>query len=162
VARVRGIDGLAVHRSWRADDGLLAAVRGLFGYGPGDDRATGYLYAEGEQDWPPPLAEAGPVLLADLRALGVAFTVVAFQAYRDGSGCDWHADTPFDAQAILSLGVTRTFGVREPGGRCEWVTVGHGDLVFMPPGFQSRWQHCVPVEPVPGERVSLVFRTKAS
>ena len=35
----------------------------------------------------------------------------------------------------------------------------HGDLAFMPSGFQDSWQHCVPEEDVPGERVSLVFRT---
>lgn len=151
---------LRVYPKWEGDPGLLANVRDLFTYGPGDDRATGQLYAEGEQGWPSGFTEAGPALLAGLaQLLGVRFTIVAFQAYRNGSGCDWHADHAFDAQAVLSLGVTRTFGIRPPDGDPTWMPVGHGDLVFMPPGFQSRWQHCVPVEDVAGERCSLVFRT---
>jgi alkylated DNA repair dioxygenase AlkB len=151
---------LEVHRNWWDDPGLLPAVRGLFDYGPGDDRATGYLYADDGPGWPPPLAELGPSLVNALDQLvGVRFTVAAFQAYRDGSGCDWHADEPFDAQAVLSLGATRTFGVRRPGSEPRWLSLEHGDLVFMPPGFQREWQHCVPVEDVAGERCSLVFRT---
>jgi alkylated DNA repair dioxygenase AlkB len=153
---------LAVFRKWNDDPGLLDAVRGLFTYGPGDDRATGSLYAAGEQEWPAPLATAGPTLLAALDALlGIQFTIVAFQAYRNGSGCDWHSDDPFDAQAVLSLGVTRTFGVRPLDGEPQWTSVAPGDLVVMPSGFQSEWQHSVPVEDVIGERVSVVFRTVA-
>jgi alkylated DNA repair dioxygenase AlkB len=146
---------------WRDDAALLAAVRGLFTYGPGEDRATGNLF--GDQDWPPALAEAGPARLGDLEALlGIRFTHVVFQAYRNGAaGCDWHADTPFDAQAILSLGATRTFGIRRLGGDPWWTAVNHGDLVVMPAGFQAEWEHCVPVEDERGERVSLVFRTVA-
>jgi alkylated DNA repair dioxygenase AlkB len=103
----------------------------------------------------------GPELLDDLAVLtGIRYPIVAFQGYRDGAGCDWHTDDPFDAQAVLSLGVTRTFGYRPAGGgEPTWVQVGDGDLVVMPSGFQTAWQHCVPVEDVPGERVSLVFRT---
>lgn len=153
---------IGLHRKWRDDPGLLERVRGLFTYGPGDDRATGYLYTENEQPWPAVLDHAGPGLLAGLhQLLGVRFTIAAFQAYRDGSGCDWHTDSPFDAQAVLSLGVTRTFGVRRPGAEPVWMQVEHGDLLVMPPGFQVDWEHCVPVEDVPGERVSLVFRTVA-
>lgn len=151
---------LEVHRRWREDPGLLAAVRGLFAYGPGDDRATGSLYVQGEQPWADGLAEVGPRLIEDLaRLLGVRHEIVIFQAYRDGAGCGWHADTPFDAQAVLSLGVTRTFGVRRPGGEPVWTPVEHGDLVVMPSGFQAEWEHCLPVEDVTGERVSLVLRT---
>ena len=136
---------------WLGDADLLPAVRSLFEFGD-EDRATGYL----SEDWG---------LLDRLESdLGVRFTIVAFQAYRNGSGCDWHADTPFDAQAVLSLGATRTFGVRLlPSGSPTWISVKHGDLVYMPPGFQDEWEHCVPVEPdKPGERVSLVFRTPRS
>jgi len=141
---------------------LLHALRSTFEFD--GDRATGYLYGDGlhwQADVAPPLA----MLLALLeRTVGVPFTIVAFQAYRNGSGCDWHADTPFDAQAVLSLGATRTFGVRLlPSGSPTWISVKHGDLVYMPPGFQDEWEHCVPVEPdKPGERVSLVFRTPRS
>jgi alkylated DNA repair dioxygenase AlkB len=151
-----------VYRRWRRDAGLLASLRECFAYGPGQDRAAGYLYSEGSQPWPGPLAGQGPGLLAALDALtGVRFTIAAFQAYRDGAGCGWHADTPFGAQAVLSLGVTRTFAVRRPG-RDPWLMpVAGGDLVFMPDGFQAEWEHCVPDEDVPGERCSLVFRVPA-
>jgi alkylated DNA repair dioxygenase AlkB len=151
---------LLVCPKWRDDPVLFAAARALFTYGGGDDRATGQLYADGEQGWPASFVEAGPALLDALDGMfGVRFTVVAFQAYRDGAGCAWHADTPFDAQAVLSLGVSRTFGVRPTGGEPQWVKVEHGDLVYMPPGFQVLHEHCVPVEDVAGERISLVFRT---
>ena len=136
---------------WLGDTDLLPGVRSLFDFAT-EDRATGYI----SEDWG---------LLDRLESdLGVRFTIVAFQAYRNGSGCDWHADTPFDAQAVLSLGATRTFGVRlPPSGSPTWISVKHGDLIYMPPGFQDEWEHCVPVEPdKPGERVSLVFRTPRS
>lgn len=154
---------LHVTRGWAADAGLLAAVRGLFEFAVGEDRATGYLYARSETEWPVPLADVGARLLDDLEAhLGVRFEVVAFQAYRNGSGCGWHADTPFDAQAVLSLGATRSFAIRRTWSEQVWSTdVMHGDLMFMPSGFQAEWEHCVPVEDEPGERVSLVFRTIA-
>jgi alkylated DNA repair dioxygenase AlkB len=160
MARVRRLRVyLQVLGAWRPDDGLHAAVRECFTYDPGEDRATGYLFGDGH-DWPAPLAEFGPALLEDLAALlDVKFPIVAFQAYDDGSGCGWHTDSPFDVQAILSLGVTRTFGVRPVSGPPQWIRVSHGDLVFMPSGFQDEWEHCVPLEAVEGERVSLVFRT---
>jgi alkylated DNA repair dioxygenase AlkB len=140
---------------------LLAVVGSLVAYAPGDDRATGYLYAEAEQDWPQVLAAPGTALLDDLETLlGVQFPIVAFQGYRNGSGCQWHSDDPFDVQAILSLGVTRMFGVRRRDhSDLAWMRVAHGDLVVMPSGFQDDWQHCVPTEAVAGERYSLVFRT---
>jgi alkylated DNA repair dioxygenase AlkB len=154
------VTDLMIYPSWAPDDALLAAVRGLFVYGPGEDRATGQLF--GDQDWPESLVEHGPLLLKRLNALlNVAFTHVAFQAYRNGSGCEWHADEPFDSQAVLSLGATRTFGTRRPGGGPVWTTVRNGDLVVMPSGFQAEWEHCVPIEGERGERISLVFRTVA-
>jgi alkylated DNA repair dioxygenase AlkB len=152
---------LEVYRGWGVESSLLLdALRRTFHYGPGEDRATGVLHGEG-RTWPQPLGILGPALLGRLhRLLDIHFEQVAFQAYRNGSGCDWHTDTPFDTQAILSLGASRTFGVRRPGKTPQWTVVKHGDLAVMPSGFQQRWEHCVPEEPaVPGERVSLVFRT---
>jgi alkylated DNA repair dioxygenase AlkB len=152
------LSDLRVFRAWRDDPGLLPAMRTLFSYADGDDRATGYLFGDG-QEWAPALAGHGPALLDDLeRDVGVRFEVVAFQAYLNGSGCNWHSDNPSFAQAILSLGVTRTFGVRPIDGDPEWIKVGHGDLLVMPVGFQRMYEHSVPTEDVPGERVSLVFR----
>jgi len=151
-------------RGWRAGDTqLLPALRRVFAYdGPEGDRATGWLWLPGRPPvtaWPGPLADLGPWLLADLAAeLGAVFTACCFQVYRDGAGCGWHADREWAAQAILSLGVTRSFALRRPGEVAQF-PVAHGDLLFMPAGFQDVWEHCVPAEDVPGERCSLVFRS---
>src|SRR5215467_9192846 len=115
---VRGlVSGIVVYRHWPTPHpDLFDAVRSLYSYGPGEDRATGYLYSDPDRDWPAPLAPYGLGLLADLELLlGVRFPVVAMQAYRNGAGCGWHTDDPWDAQAVLSLGVTRTFGIRPIG-----------------------------------------------
>ena len=150
---------LQVIRKWNTDLALLEAVRGLYSYGLNDDRATGIIYGEGRK-WPESFATFGPLLLTALKfKFGIDYEIVAFQAYMDGSGCGWHQDTPFDAQAVLSLGVTRTFGVKPLSGEPTYVKLNHGDLVVMPSGFQKLWQHCVPVEDIKGERCSLVFRT---
>lgn len=111
--------------------------------------------------WLPEFTRLGPQLLADLeRDTGTRFTACCFQAYRDGTGCGWHHDRQWGAQAVLSLGVTRTFALRKTGGVVEdHIRMAHGDLLFMPPGFQDGWEHCVPEENVPGERCSLVFRS---
>lgn len=103
----------------------------------------------------------GPALLDGLeRDTGIRFTACAFQAYLDGAGCGWHHDRDWGAQAIISLGVTRGFGMRRDGAE-EFLRLAHGDLLVMPPGFQQEREHCVPVEQVKGERCSLVFRTPA-
>lgn len=152
------VSPIDLRRAWWTDPAVLVGLQQSFSHEPDADRATGYLF--GDQPWPEPMAAHGPKILAGLEELtGVRFTYVAFQAYRRGGGCDWHADTPFDAQAILSLGAPAMFGVRPIGGEPEWTTVAHGDLVFMPPGFQTGFEHCVPVQPWRGERWSMVFRT---
>jgi len=150
---------------WQAgNDALLPAVRSQYAYPPGEGRATGWLLLRDREpvtSWPTVLAAQGPALLAALAELtGVQFSACCFQAYDGGTGCGWHADPEWAAQAILSLGVTRTFGIRragEDGG--TFVKLAHGDLLVMPPGFQDAHEHCVPVEEAPGERVSLVFRS---
>lgn len=146
VARIRG---LTLFPRWRDDPALLDAARASFTFGD-EDRAT--LYACNDGEWIAPLAAAGPMLVDELeRLVDEHFTIVALQAYRNGSGCAWHVDTPFGAQAILSLGSSRTFGV---GG--DYLPVDDGDLVYMPAPIE----HCIPEEPEsPGERCSLVFRT---
>jgi len=101
-------------RGWRAaDTQLLPMLREVFAYTerePG--RATGWLLLQDRPPvtgWPGPFADLGPWLLADLqRDLGTRFTAVAFQAYLDGTGCGWHHDRDWGAQAVLSLGVTRS------------------------------------------------------
>ena len=147
---------------WRRDDTvLLPALRPLVTYKEG--RATGWLYLpEGPPPtpWPGLFTTLGPRLLADLETTtGIRFTAVAYQAYLDGTGCGWHHDRGWDIQAILSLGVTRSLGLRNDDGQLL-VPLVHGDLLLMPSGFQDHWEHCVPEEPVTGERCSLVFRTR--
>jgi alkylated DNA repair dioxygenase AlkB len=153
-------------RGWRADDlQTLPALRTLYTYTPQEpDRATAWVYLPDRSPftpWPDVLAEAGPALLKDLeRDTGTCFTAVCFQAYLNGSGCGWHHDRDWGTQAILSLGMTRTFGLRQAGHE-EFLPLAHGDLLVMPPGFQHEWEHCVPAEDVRGERCSLVFRSAA-
>jgi len=138
---------------WLADHELVfAALRRCFTYAPADNRATGYLYADGEQDWPEAMAALGPWLIAELhQLLNVRFTVVAFQAYQDGNAwTDWHVDSAFGGQAILSLGATRTFGVGD-----DLIRVAAGDLIYL----ADHVRHSVRPDPeVTGERCSLVFR----
>ena len=157
---------MAAWRLWRGWDegtGPLAALRTLFTYSdrtPG--RATGWLYLRDQApvtDWPPVFAMMGRDLLARLeRDTGTVFTAVCFQAYLDGTGCGWHHDRSWDVQAILSLGVTRSFGLRGAAGD-TCLELAHGDLLVMPSGFQDEWEHCVPAESIRGERCSLVFRS---
>src|SRR5262245_21464629 len=115
--------GLEVHPAWWPDADLtLAAARTAFRYGPGEDRATGYLYGDGQR-CSPALATEGDRLLEGLdEKLGLRYSHVAFQAYRNGSGCDWHTDA-FNEQAVLSLGASRRLGIRRPGGDPQWTTV---------------------------------------
>lgn len=157
--------------AWCPDaGGILAALRTLYAYTDREpDRATGWLHASRQigmlpvTPWPGPLAEAGPRLLDGLEDVtGTRFDAACFQAYLDGSGCGWHYDRDWDAQAVLSLGVARSFGLRPLDGSHEvTLRLGHGDLLVMPSGFQDEWEHCVPVEDVTGERCSLVFRSAA-
>lgn len=156
-----GPGGLRVWRRWWTHPSLLDHMRRIAVYPPGDRRATGYLHIPGDQPWPEGIDKLGDTIRGELaRLTGQWFDVVAFQGYRDGSGCTWHDDANFGAQAILSLGVARTFGVRpKPAGEPVWLSVADGDLVYMPPDFSDGWEHCVPEEDAPGERISLVFRT---
>ena len=152
----------SLYRHWYDGMSLMPLLHECFKYGSAnEDRATGVLYSDADGiAWPSVLGYTGPLILDLLDGLlGVKFTIAAFQAYRRGAGCGWHADTPFDAQAILSLGVTRSFGIRPCGGEACWLRLSHGDLMYMPAGFQATWEHCVATEDVPGERCSLVFRT---
>lgn len=149
---------------WRGGDTqILPALQQCYAYdATWPDRATGWVYGPAPgSPWAPSLADLGPSLLADLeRDIGTRFTAACFQAYRDGTGCDWHHDRQWGAQAVLSLGVTRTFGLRNADGE-QFLSMAHGDLLVMPAGFQDSWEHSVPVEDAPGERCSIVFRAPA-
>ena len=152
---------------WRADDReTLPALRSTFDY-DSQGRATGWLYAARQLGmlspvaWPEPLAVTGKQLVCDLEEdNGIRAEACAFQAYRDGAGVSWHYDRDWDAQAILSLGATRSLGLRRTDGSYQTeLRLSHGDLLVMPAGFQNEWEHRVPEEDATGERCSLVFRT---
>ena len=154
-------------RGWRTDSAvILAALRTQYSYTEREpDRATGWLWSARRigmlpvTSWPEPLAELGDQLIASLEeSTGVRFEAACFQAYLNGTGCGWHYDRDWDEQAILSLGITRKFGLRRDGGEEEFIDLADGDMLFMPSGFQYDWEHCVPVEDVKGERCSIVFR----
>lgn len=101
-----------------------------------------------------PMAVLGPWLLDELAVLlDVRFAIVAFQAYADGNAwTDWHVDDAFDAQAILSLGARRTFGIGD-----ELIPLMAGDLIYLP----DHVRHSIRPDPeVIHERCSLVFRTR--
>ena len=147
------------------DESLFGTARGMFRYEADDLRSTGYLYSRADGvEWPPSFKRSGEILLGRLKAdLGYLFPICAYQAYMHGSGTEWHTDSPFGLQAILSLGVTRTFGVRKDGKDEKFVSLSHGDLFVMAEGMQQDgWEHRVVPETVPGERISLVFRTPRS
>lgn len=100
--------------------------------------------------------------------LGTAFDSVLATRYRNGDDrLGWHADDepelgPDPALAVLSLGAARTlaFRTRERGAervRRHYLLTS-GTLLYMAPGTQRRWQHCVPQQRGASERVSLGFR----
>ena len=74
---------------------------------------------------------------------GVKFASCLANLYRDGSDkVGWHADDePLFGEdpmiASLSFGASRTFKVREKGGKAsESVELTSGSLLIMPPGMQ--------------------------
>lgn len=159
-------------KGWLGDgfDSLLPALRSQFEFNdwnPG--RASGWLYSVGyeqpilpAQTWPDGMKKAGAALLDKLEnQFKVKFTAACFQAYENGTGVSWHYDREWDVQAILSLGVTRQLGLKNDKGE-QFLKLAHGDLVYMPSGFQYEWEHCVPEEDVEGVRVALVFRSAAA
>lgn len=154
-------------RNWRADGPvILDALRAQYAYTEREpDRATGWLWSTRQIGqlplipWPAELAELGPQLLAQLEEdAGTVFEAACFQAYLDGTGCGWHYDRDWDEQAVLSLGITRKFGLRRDDSHEKFIDLADGDMIFMPSGFQHGWEHCVPQEDVKGERCSIVFR----
>jgi len=167
------LTGYRLLPGWRdgsTADAILAAIRTLYTYTDREpDRATGWLYSARQigmlppTPWPGPLEAAGGQMLGDLEAeTGVRFDAACYQAYLDGAGVGWHYDRDWPVQAILSLGVTRSFGLRRIGDGLEvTLQLTHGGLLVMPAPMQDEWEHCVPAEDAPGERCSVVFRSAA-
>lgn len=78
----------------------------------------------------------------------------------------WHSDDEPEMDsthpiASLSLGASREFLIRSTADRkaLRTYTLTPGSLLLMPPGFQERYQHCVPKSKAPcGPRINLTFR----
>jgi len=78
----------------------------------------------------------------------------------------WHSDDEPEMDsdhpiASLSLGAAREFLVRPiiSKNAVQSYVLTSGSLLVMPPGFQQRYQHCVPKSQTPcATRVNLTFR----
>ena len=83
----------------------------------------------------------------------------------------WHSDDEPEMDsdhpiASLSLGAAREFLVRPVTSKkiaskkeVQSYVLTSGSLFVMPPGFQQRYQHCVPKSRTPcGSRINLTFR----
>lgn len=98
---------------------------------------------------------------------GGDYNSVLLNRYADAQdSVAWHSDDEpeMDAShpiASLSLGASREFLVRPITGKKSLQTyvLTSGSLLLMPPGFQQRYEHCVPKSKEPcGCRVNLTFR----
>ncbi len=99
--------------------------------------------------------------------LGEPFTSAGFCLYRNGSdSVAWHGDTVGRGSAedtmvaIISLGATRVFAMRQRGGGPSLrLPQHHGDLLVMGGSCQRTWEHAVPKTAAPsGQRISIQFR----
>jgi alkylated DNA repair dioxygenase AlkB len=78
----------------------------------------------------------------------------------------WHSDDEpeMDSEhpiASLSLGASRAFLIRSKANKkaVQTYVLTSGSLFIMPPGFQQRYQHCVPKSKLPCDaRINLTFR----
>lgn len=78
----------------------------------------------------------------------------------------WHSDDEPEMDsahpiASLSLGASREFLIRGIANKKALHTyvLTSGSLLLMPPGFQQKYQHCVPKSKAPcGTRINLTFR----
>jgi alkylated DNA repair dioxygenase AlkB len=98
---------------------------------------------------------------------GVALNSCLTNFYRDGADTvGWHSDDEplFDPRkpiVSVSFGADRQFKMRLKRDTTHQrvFTLSHGDILLMPPGTQSDWQHCVPRTKRPvGSRINLTFR----
>lgn len=97
----------------------------------------------------------------------VAFNSCLTNFYRDGADTvGWHSDDeplfdPHEPIISVSFGADRQFKMRlkrDPTQQRVF-TLTHGDILSMPSGTQSNWQHCVPRTKRPvGSRINLTFR----
>lgn len=98
---------------------------------------------------------------------GVTLNSCLTNYYRDGADTiGWHSDDEaiFDPQVQIvsvSFGGTRKFKMRLKRDTTQQrvFELQNGDILSMPPGTQSNWQHCVPRTSLRvGPRINLTFR----
>jgi len=121
---------------------------------------------------PPPASVPAAILEARERVgerLGVTFTAVGLNLYRDGRDSvaphNDHLNEIVEGFpiALVSLGATRRMVVREkePPRRAVQVDLEPGSLFVMDYQTQLHYMHGVPKTSAPvGERISLAFRVK--
>jgi alkylated DNA repair dioxygenase AlkB len=120
-----------------------------------------------------PPSPATPAAILDARQrvvdhLGVPFTAVGLNLYRDGrDSVAPHNDHLDEIQpgfpiALVSLGAARRMTIREKkGGRATHVDLEPGSLFVMDCATQLHYTHGVPkTAAAVGERISLAFRVK--
>lgn len=114
-----------------------------------------------------------PGSLAVLRAMGaalsqrhrVALTRISANLYRDGHdsvalhGDRGARDVRAATVAVVSLGATRPFRLRQRGGEGRLdLAPASGDLLVMGGTCQRTWRHGVPKVADAGPRISVMFR----
>lgn len=112
------------------------------------------------------------VLMSQVRQITqVPFDGVLITLYRNGKDhVGWHADNEAalgerPSVAVLSLGATRRLDIKPKKEKtvCWRHEMKHGNLIMMPPDFQSLYKHRVPKSlKVRSPRVSLSFRALGS
>jgi alkylated DNA repair dioxygenase AlkB len=134
-------------------------------------RLVGGFTLDGSDPMPDALREAAQVTRG---ALGVAFTHVGLNYYRDGRDSvaphndKLHSIVPGHPIALLSLGATRRMDIREkqpaPEGarRRSWrIELEPGSLLVMSHASQKHFDHGIPKVATPvGPRISLAFRVR--
>ena len=134
-------------------------------------RLVGGFTLDGSDPMPDALRDAAQVTR---EALGVAFTHVGLNYYRDGRDSvaphndKLHSIVPGYPIALLSLGATRRMDIREkqpaPEGarRRSWrIELEPGSLLVMSHASQKHFDHGIPKVATPvGPRISLAFRVR--
>jgi alkylated DNA repair dioxygenase AlkB len=134
-------------------------------------RLVGGYTLDGSDPMPDALREAAQVTR---EALGVVFTHVGLNYYRDGRDSvaphndKLHSIVPGYPIALLSLGATRRMDIREkqlaPEGakRRSWrIELEAGSLLVMSHASQKHFDHGIPKVAIPvGPRISLAFRVR--
>jgi alkylated DNA repair dioxygenase AlkB len=152
--------------AWRQDQMRLGARRIALPrltawYG---DPGASYSYSGIRNEPLPWTAELRIVKRRIEAAAGEELNSVLLNFYRSGTdSMGWHSDDERELRstiASLSLGAARTFQLRRKAKPNDVVSLrlSGGSLLLMLGDTQHEWQHRVPKEPAPGERINLTFR----